>query len=84
MTGGKWTTKNLNYYYDSFAQDVSRSDMKDAISRAWRVWSDVTPLTFTEVEAKAQAHIIIQFVRGNHGDGEYAAFDGPGDSLLQP
>ncbi|XP_022103715.1 matrix metalloproteinase-2-like [Acanthaster planci] len=81
IDGAKWSTTNLNYYYENYAEDISQSDMRDVISRAWRVWSDVTPLTFTEVEAKPQAHIVIKFARGNHGDGEYAAFDGPGGTL---
>ena len=46
-----------------------------------QVWSDVSSLTFTEVTGSEDADLLINFYRGNHGDGANAAFDGPGGVL---
>ncbi|XP_071789517.1 stromelysin-3-like isoform X1 [Asterias amurensis] len=81
IDGNKWPVKDIKYYYDSIAEDITPDEMRNAIARAWKVWSDVTPLTFTEVKVKEEAHIVIKFARGLHGDGEYAKFDGPGGTL---
>ena len=49
-----------------------------AIERAFRVWSDVSPLTFTEVSSASDADFKLEFVAGEHRDGPQNAFDGPG------
>ena len=49
--------------------------MRDAIERAFKLWSDVTPLTFREVFYE-EADMEIRFASGYHEDGY--RFDGPG------
>uniref|UniRef100_A0A8C0AR02 Matrix metallopeptidase 9 n=1 Tax=Buteo japonicus TaxID=224669 RepID=A0A8C0AR02_9AVES len=49
-----------------------------AFKRAFKVWSDVTPLTFTQIYS-GEADIMIMFGSGEHGDGY--PFDGK-DGLL--
>ena len=49
-----------------------------AIIRAFQLWSDVTPLTFSEVVAEADGDFKLEFVAGEHRDGPQNAFDGPG------
>ena len=51
-----------------------------AIERAFRMWSDVSPLTFSEVGSEADGDLKLEFVAGEHRDGVQNAFDGPGDT----
>lgn len=48
------------------------------MAEALQVWSEVTPLTFTEVH-EGHADIMIDFTRYWHGDN--LPFDGPGGIL---
>ena len=48
---------------------------RSEIARAFKIWSDVADLTFTEVTASGNVDIDISFETGDHGDG--GAFDGP-------
>ena len=50
----------------------------DQFRKAFKVWSDASGLTFNETR-RADADIVISFLRGNHGD-PYK-FDGPGNIL---
>jgi len=51
---------------------------RHAIERAFRLWSDVTPLTFREVASESDGDFKLEFVAGEHRDGPQNAFDGPG------
>lgn len=53
---------------------------RDTIMSAFKVWSDATQLTFTEVKAGSNADILIQFASRYHQDGY--PFDGKGSSLV--
>lgn len=46
---------------------------------AFKYWSDVSSLTFREVNPSSQADMSIKFGRRNHGD--TYPFDGPGGVL---
>lgn len=48
------------------------------IARAFKVWSDVTPMNFIP-KKEGRVHIDIRFVLSEHGDGD--PFDGPGNTL---
>lgn len=48
------------------------------LTTAFQVWGDVARLDFNPTRFP-KADIIVQFARGNHGDGY--AFDGPGGTL---
>uniref|UniRef100_A0A8D0GDG0 Peptidase metallopeptidase domain-containing protein n=1 Tax=Sphenodon punctatus TaxID=8508 RepID=A0A8D0GDG0_SPHPU len=70
----KWLKKDLTYRILNYTPDMEPDDVDTAIERAWKVWSDVTPLTFTKVHG-GNADIMISFVSGYHND--FNPFDGP-------
>ncbi|XP_006812247.1 matrix metalloproteinase-19-like [Saccoglossus kowalevskii] len=76
----KWDKRDLTYEYLSYTNDVSKDDQRNAISRAFKRWSDVTPLTFTEV-TDGGADISLDFVVGDHGDGDANAFNRKGEVM---
>ncbi|XP_042314801.1 stromelysin-1-like [Sceloporus undulatus] len=63
----RWGKKNLTYSIQNYTPDMEPADVDNAIERAWKMWSDVTPLTFTRVYNDS-ADIRISFVTGDHGD----------------
>ncbi|XP_059839338.1 stromelysin-3 isoform X2 [Hypanus sabinus] len=78
VSGGRWQKTDLTYKIVRFPWQLSQVKVRHTIAEAVRVWSDVTPLTFTEVQ-DASADIIIDFTRYWHGDN--LPFDGPGGVL---
>lgn len=78
FTGSRWKVKNLTYKISKYPKTLSHSDTDEEVQRAFDVWADVTPLTFTRKSA-GPVHIEIRFERGEHGDGD--PFDGPGGTL---
>ena len=49
----------------NYSPDLDRAVIDDAFRRAFKVWSDVTPLTFTQIYS-GEADIMIMF--GSQGD----------------
>ncbi|XP_043572112.1 stromelysin-3-like isoform X1 [Chiloscyllium plagiosum] len=78
LAGGRWNKTDLTYKIVRFPWQLNQVKVRQAIAEAVRVWSDVTPLTFTEVQ-DTSADIIIEFTRYWHGDN--LPFDGPGGVL---
>ncbi|KTF93904.1 hypothetical protein cypCar_00001875 [Cyprinus carpio] len=76
--GGRWPKTDLTYKIHSFPWQVSKDKVKRVLKEALKIWSDVTPLTFTEV-INQEADIVIDFARFWHGDN--LPFDGPGGIL---
>uniref|UniRef100_A0A8C5Q8T5 Peptidase metallopeptidase domain-containing protein n=1 Tax=Leptobrachium leishanense TaxID=445787 RepID=A0A8C5Q8T5_9ANUR len=74
----KWTKTALTYRILNYTPDLSVAVVNDAIRKAFKVWSDVTPLTFRKVSI-GEADIFIQFAAGYHRDS--SSFDGPGGTL---
>uniref|UniRef100_A0A8C9XW54 Matrix metalloproteinase-9 n=1 Tax=Sander lucioperca TaxID=283035 RepID=A0A8C9XW54_SANLU len=74
----KWDHRDVTYRILSYTPDMEISLIDDAFARAFKVWSDVAPLTFTRL-FDGTADIMISFGRANHGD-PYP-FDGK-DGLL--
>uniref|UniRef100_A0A8C5Q6A4 Matrix metallopeptidase 1 n=1 Tax=Leptobrachium leishanense TaxID=445787 RepID=A0A8C5Q6A4_9ANUR len=58
-----WQKKDLTYRILNFTPDLSKADVEKSIERALKVWSDVSPLTFTRIYDK-ESDIEISFVRG--------------------
>ena len=58
---------------------MSKSDIRRSIERALRLWSDITPLKFSEISAQGTADMEISFARAEHGD--TYSFDGVGGTL---
>ncbi|NWV50366.1 MMP7 protein, partial [Daphoenositta chrysoptera] len=73
-----WKKTHLTYKIVSYTHDLPRKKVDDAIERALKVWSDVTPLHFRRVYV-SHADIEIGFGRRAHGD--IYPFDGRGGVL---
>lgn len=78
IAGGRWKKTDLTYKIVRFPWQLNQVKVRRIIAEAVSVWSDVTPLTFTEVQ-DGSADIIIEFTRYWHGD--HLPFDGPGGVL---
>lgn len=74
----KWEKSDITYRIVNTTPDLSASRVRTIIANAFKLWSDVTALTFTET-VNVDADIIIQFAIGNHHDGY--PFDGQGSVL---
>ncbi|XP_059694597.1 matrilysin-like [Haemorhous mexicanus] len=74
----RWKKRHLTYKIRSYTRDLPRWKVDDAIRRALKVWSDVTPLRFHRVYRR-HADIKITFARHEHGD--WSPFDGRGKVL---
>ncbi|XP_034404400.1 matrix metallopeptidase 23bb [Cyclopterus lumpus] len=72
--GHKWTHHNISYRIIAFPNTLNVEDTRKAISIAFTKWSDVSPLTFTELtDANSTtnitaADITIGFYTFNHTD----------------
>nr|BAG16271.1 matrix metalloproteinase 9 [Rhabdophis tigrinus tigrinus] len=64
----KWDHTDLTYRVVNYSPDLDPSVIEDAFSRAFQVWSQVTPLTFTRRQ-EGEVDILIQFGIRDHGDG---------------
>ncbi|XP_078082884.1 stromelysin-3 isoform X2 [Mustelus asterias] len=78
IAGERWNKTDLTYKIVRFPWQLSQAKVRHTIAEAVRIWSDVTPLTFTEVQ-DTRADIMIEFTRYWHGDN--LPFDGPGGVL---
>ncbi|KAM4622374.1 matrix metalloproteinase-9 [Discoglossus pictus] len=74
----KWDHTDITYRILNYSPDLDQDVIDDAFARAFKVWSDVTPLTFTRIYDR-ESDIEISFGSDNHGD-PYP-FDGK-DGLL--
>uniref|UniRef100_A0A8C5KQ52 Stromelysin-3 n=1 Tax=Jaculus jaculus TaxID=51337 RepID=A0A8C5KQ52_JACJA len=78
LSGGRWEKTDLTYRILRFPWQLVREQVRRTVAEALQVWSEVTPLTFTEVH-EGRADIMIDFTRYWHGDN--LPFDGPGGIL---
>uniref|UniRef100_A0A667XC17 Matrix metallopeptidase 30 n=1 Tax=Myripristis murdjan TaxID=586833 RepID=A0A667XC17_9TELE len=61
-----------------YTPDLSRSEVDATIAQAFKLYSDVTPLNFKQINT-GTADIMIFFKEKDHGD--FSPFDGPGKVL---
>ncbi|XP_044188648.1 stromelysin-3 isoform X1 [Thunnus albacares] len=78
LYGGRLEKNDLTYRIIRFPWQISEENVRRVFREALKIWSDVTPLTFTEVHS-GRADIRIDFTRSWHGDN--LPFDGPGGIL---
>ncbi|XP_014715508.1 collagenase 3 [Equus asinus] len=74
----KWPKMNLTYRIVNYTPDLTHSEVEKAFKKAFKVWSDVTPLNFTRLY-NGTADIMISFGTKEHGD--FYPFDGPSGLL---
>lgn len=77
VQGNKWGKTNLTFAFQNYTDNLSKSEIVNAIRKAFESWSISCFLTFTETTGYAD--IIIKFAKGEHGDG--SPFDGPNGTL---
>uniref|UniRef100_A0A087X893 Matrix metalloproteinase-9 n=1 Tax=Poecilia formosa TaxID=48698 RepID=A0A087X893_POEFO len=63
----KWDHNDITYRILSYSPDIESVLIEDVFARAFKVWSDVTPLTFTRL-FQGEADIMISFGTGDHRD----------------
>ncbi|XP_056129241.1 matrix metalloproteinase-9 [Lampris incognitus] len=63
----KWDHNDITYRIVNYSPDLEQSLIDDAFARAFKVWSDVSPLTFTRLY-DGTADIMILFGKADHGD----------------
>nr|KAG8542430.1 hypothetical protein GDO81_026727 [Engystomops pustulosus]KAG8542435.1 hypothetical protein GDO81_026717 [Engystomops pustulosus] len=73
-----WSKKEITYRILNYTPDMTTSEVDVAIQRAFKVWSDVTPLTFKRVY-DGISDIEISFAAQVHND--FYPFDGPHGTL---
>ncbi|XP_066601037.1 stromelysin-2 isoform X2 [Prorops nasuta] len=78
LQGSRWRVKDLTYKISKYPRNLNKETVDKEISKAFKVWSSATDLTFTPKKS-GQVHIEIRFETGEHGDGD--PFDGPGGTL---
>ncbi|XP_062983191.1 interstitial collagenase-like [Elgaria multicarinata webbii] len=74
----KWERNEITYRIVNYTPDMHPSDVDTAIHKAFKVWSNVSPMTFKRLYHK-EADIEISFYLRDHGDN--SPFDGP-DGIL--
>lgn len=47
ITGSRWRVKDLTYKISKYPKLLDKSETDSEIRKAFDVWSEVTPLTFT-------------------------------------
>ncbi|XP_038056492.1 matrix metalloproteinase-17-like [Patiria miniata] len=78
-TGGRWHKRDLTYRILNNPPELSFSEVTNTIREAFKVWSDITPLSFHEITGANYADIYLKFAPYDHGDP--FPFDGPGGTL---
>jgi len=77
--GDRWEKNELTWFLTKGpANDLSDSQVRETLERAFRVWERVADLKFSEASGPP-GDLEIRFESGEHGDGD--AFDGGGGTL---
>ncbi|CAH1794374.1 unnamed protein product [Owenia fusiformis] len=77
-TFGKWPNNRITYKILNYTPDLSRAQVERDFTNAFKIWSDVTNLSFHRVYTD-DATLTIKFGSYDHGDG--SPFDGRGQVL---
>lgn len=68
----KWRKRELHWHVQSYVSGLSQQDQDDLLALAFKSWSDVADLKFTQRQGPAGADLLLSTGRGR-GQG----FDGP-------
>ncbi|CAL4067849.1 unnamed protein product [Meganyctiphanes norvegica] len=81
LQGSRWKVRHLTYQITQYPRaSLDKTAVDRDISQAFKVWEEVTDLTFSPAtSSSAKVHIEIRFEKGEHGDGD--PFDGIGGTL---
>uniref|UniRef100_A0A0E9XT43 Peptidase metallopeptidase domain-containing protein n=1 Tax=Anguilla anguilla TaxID=7936 RepID=A0A0E9XT43_ANGAN len=74
----KWDKTTITYRITQYTPDLSQSEVDTTLAKAFKLYSDVTPLNFQQIQS-GTADIMILFKGGDHGD--FYPFDGPSGVL---
>ncbi|KAI5614233.1 stromelysin-2 precursor, partial [Silurus asotus] len=74
----RWKKQTITYRITEYTTDLSQWEVDATIAQAFKLYSDVTPLTFQQIYS-GTADIMILFKARYHGD--FFPFDGPGRIL---
>ncbi|KAL9982919.1 hypothetical protein ACROYT_G005033 [Oculina patagonica] len=77
--GSKWSSREITWNIVDWSVQLSNNDVNNTLTKALRIWAEVSPLVFRWVDPPTVADIAFKFVTGNHGD--VKAFDGPGNAV---
>jgi hypothetical protein len=75
----RWDKLEITFVFVNGTDKLDGDVERDLIRRAFALWAEHTPLTFTEVSDRSTVDIVVGWASGDHGDGD--PFDGPGDVL---
>ncbi|XP_018010336.1 matrix metalloproteinase-2 isoform X2 [Hyalella azteca] len=78
LQGSRWRVRDLTYQISKYPTGLKASDVDEEVANAFKVWEDVSNLTFRPTTT-GKVHIDIRFEKGEHGDGD--PFDGRGGTL---
>ncbi|KAM4702092.1 collagenase 3-like [Discoglossus pictus] len=73
VTKIRWASNILTYRIVNYTPDLTPAEVDQAMKKAFKVWSDVTPLRFVQIRS-GTADIMITFGARDHGD--FFPFDG--------
>jgi hypothetical protein len=79
LSGGKWSTNALTYWFQNGTGDIGGTTEWDLLRQALDRWAFVTPLSFSAATTESAADIRFRWATGDHGDG--SPFDGFGNVL---
>jgi len=78
-TISRWEKTKLTYKFAQFSKKLGQAVIERDVANAFMLWSDQCGLSFTCKPNNKDVDILIDFVTGEHGDGN--AFDGPSGVL---
>ncbi|XP_040205685.1 matrix metalloproteinase-23-like [Rana temporaria] len=83
--GYKWDHLNLTYRIVQFPSTLNKGDTEKAMEVAFRMWSNVSPLTFQHIPSDQESDLSIGFFAFNHSNcwssPLHPCFDGPNGEL---